>query len=86
MAPRRRTEFRPWWGLPREAIELAKRRTAYLLDQWPIEAQTLPIKLANAYMQGIADAAEATRGEGEENSGQYREQKREDPNTPLGLG
>ena len=63
MAPRPRPRFGQWKGLRKEDIELAKRRTEYLLEQWPMSAQTLPIKLANAYLQGIADAAEAQRGE-----------------------
>lgn len=63
MAPRPKPRFGPWKGLRKEDIELAKRRTEYLLEHWPMSAQTLPIKLANAYLQGIADAAEAQRGE-----------------------
>ena len=63
MAPRPRPRFRPWKGVTREMTELAKERTAYLLETCPMSSQTLPIKLANAYLQGIADAAEAQRGE-----------------------
>lgn len=65
MAPRPKPRFAPWKGLREEDINLAKRRTEYLLEQWPMGAQTLPIKLANAYLQGIADAAETQRGERE---------------------
>ena len=63
MAPRTKPRFSPWKGLRKEDIDLAKRRTEYLLEHWPMSAQTPPIKLANAYLQGIADAAEAQRGE-----------------------
>ena len=50
MAPRPRNKFSVWRGLRKEDIDLAKRRTEYLLEQWPMGAQTLPIKLANAYL------------------------------------
>lgn len=63
MAPRPKPRFGRWVGLRREDIDLAKRRTTYLLETWPMGAQTPPIKLANAYLQGVADAAETQRGE-----------------------
>lgn len=65
MATRPKPKFRPWKGVTREMRQLAEERTRYLLEQWPMDAQTLPIKLANAYLQGIADAAEAAQQRGE---------------------
>lgn len=63
MAPRTGPKFKPWKGVTREMVRLAEERTSYLLERWPMDAQSLPKKLANAYLQGIADAAEAQRGE-----------------------
>jgi hypothetical protein len=43
-------------------LQLAKDRTAFLLERHPLTIQTLPVALANAYLQGLADAAEVAAG------------------------
>ena len=46
-----------WDGVPRAMIDLARRRTAFLRG-YPCEVLPLDKLLANAYLQGIADASE----------------------------
>ena len=47
-----------WPDVPPKLFQLAKDRTAFLLERHPLTIQTPPVALANAYLQGMADAAE----------------------------
>lgn len=55
----RKPRYGPWKGIQREWLRLAYDRTDYLLDTHPLSVQPLKTALANAYLQGIADAGEA---------------------------
>lgn len=44
--------------ITREQRQLARRRTAFLLDGVGVQSLTVADLLANAYVQGMADAAE----------------------------
>lgn len=59
MARPRKPRYGPWKGIQREWLRLAYDRTDYLLDTHPLSVQPLKTALANAYLQGIADAGEA---------------------------
>ena len=55
----KKPRFRPWKDIPPEMIRVARDRTAYLAEPHPLAVQPFRTALANAYMQGLADAAEA---------------------------
>jgi hypothetical protein len=61
MAPRKST-WTQWPDVPPKVFQLAKDRTAFLLEKHPLTIQTLPVALANAYLQGLADATETAAG------------------------
>lgn len=50
--------YRKWEGLPKGVVTLAQSRTDYLRTAHVIGLMPLPMMLANAYLQGIADATE----------------------------
>lgn len=54
----RKVRFKPW-KVPSEWSRLARERTEHLLDKHPLSVQSYQVALANAYLCGIADAAEA---------------------------
>ena len=58
----RKPQFRQWKGIPKDAIRIAYDRTEYLMERHPLSVQTYKMALANAYLQGIADAGEAQEG------------------------
>lgn len=58
----RKPRFRQWKGIPRDMVCIARDRTAYLAEPHPLSVQPFRTALANAYMQGIADAAESIEG------------------------
>lgn len=57
MAPRRRAQHERLM-ITRDQRDLARRRTDFLLDGIGF-SMTIPDLLANAYLQGLIDAAEA---------------------------
>jgi len=54
----RKATWTTWPDVPPKAFQLAKDRTAFLLERHPLTIQTLPVALANAYLQGMADATD----------------------------
>ena len=56
----RKASWTQWPDVPPAALQLAKDRTAFLLEKHPLTIQTLPVALANAYLQGMADTAEVS--------------------------
>jgi len=58
----RKSTWAQWPDVPPKVFHLAKGRTAFLLEKHPLTIQTLPVALANAYLQGLADAAEVAAG------------------------
>jgi hypothetical protein len=78
---RHKTTWTQWPDVPSEVLQLAKDRTAFLLEKHPLTIQTLPVSLANAYLQGLADAAETAAGV------MHRDftPKRDTANAPEGL-
>lgn len=58
----RKVRFGRWKGITREMSEFARSRTEHLLDKHPLSVQSYQTALANAYMCGLADAAEAMKG------------------------
>lgn len=58
----RKPQWTHWPDVPSKAFQLAKDRTAFLLEKHPLTIQTLPVALANAYLQGMADATEVAAG------------------------
>lgn len=51
-------EYRKWEGLPKGIVTLAQSRTDYLRTAHVMGLLPLTMLLANAYLQGIADATE----------------------------
>lgn len=56
----RKASWTQWPDVPPKMVQLAKDRTAFLLEKHPLTIQTLPVALANAYLQGMADTAEVS--------------------------
>lgn len=55
----KKPRLRPWKDIPPEMMRVARDRTDYLAEPHPLAVQPFRTALANAYMQGLADAAEA---------------------------
>ena len=53
-----RASWTLWPDVPQKVLQLAKDRTAFLMERHPLTIQTFQVSLANAYLQGLADAAE----------------------------
>lgn len=75
----RKPQWKTWPDVPTQALQLAKDRTAFLLEKHPLTIQTLPVALANAYLQGMADATEVAAGL------MHREFQPKPPHAPEGL-
>lgn len=58
MSRTRKPAYRKWEGLPKGVTTLAKQRTEFLRTDHVMSMLPLPALLANAYLQGIADATE----------------------------
>ena len=76
---RTKASWAHWPDVPPKAFQLAKDRTAFLLERHPLTIQTLPVALANAYLQGIADATEVAAGV------MHRDFQPKQPTAPEGL-
>jgi hypothetical protein len=50
--------FARWEGVTREQIRLAEDRTAFLRESHLLASNPLRLTHANAYLQGVADAAD----------------------------
>lgn len=59
---KRALKYTMWRGLSAAQIDLARRRTAHIVQE--ARDMTLSAMLANAYLQGIADTAAAQKGGG----------------------
>lgn len=57
-----RRDYRQMDGVSKAMLQLAKDRTAYLLTPHVIGDRPMTITLANAYLQGMMDAAETAAG------------------------
>lgn len=44
--------------VPKQAMEVARERTAELMSEYCLKLSTLPDLFASAYLQGVTDAAE----------------------------
>lgn len=60
----KRPRYTLWKGIQPEWLTLAHERTAYLIDPHPLSIQPFKTALANAYLQGIADAGETMKERG----------------------
>lgn len=49
-----------WPDVPSKMLQLAKARTAFLMERHPLTIHTFETALANAYLQGMADTAEVS--------------------------
>lgn len=58
----RKPSWTRWDGVPDAMVRLATDRTAFLLERYPLDSLPLPRALANAYLQGMQDAAEVAAG------------------------
>lgn len=65
MSRPKKARYGVWKGLSRDMIQIAKDRTSHLLDNHPLAVQSYQNAIANAYLCGIADAAEAMKGTAE---------------------
>lgn len=58
----RKPSWTRWDDVPDAMVRLASERTAFLLERYPLDSLPLPRALANAYLQGMQDAAEVAAG------------------------
>lgn len=58
MVRRGRMDYRQWTDVPKAMLDLAKERTAFLLTPHVIGERAMSLTLANAYLQGMQDAAD----------------------------
>lgn len=58
----RKPSWTRWDDVPDAMVRLASERTAFLLERYPLDSLPLPKALANAYLQGMQDAAEVAAG------------------------
>lgn len=49
-----------WPDVPPKMLQLAKDRTAFLMERHPLTIHTFEMAMANAYLQGMADTAEVS--------------------------